>query len=236
MSEPRILLVVTSTGLFADGKTPTGLWLSELTHIYHRAREKGYEIVIASPKGGETPVDPESLKSIYLDEMSQTYWEMPEFRNTLTQAKRLDDVREEPFDCVYLAGGHGAMYDFPDNTALQEIVGKLYESNKIVAAICHGVCGLLNVKLSDGENMIKGKKLTGFSWFEESLAGRKKEVPFDLEEELKERGAHYEKSLIPMTSEVVVDHNLITGQDPFSSREMAEVTTRKMEEEARAGR
>lgn len=234
MNAPKILLVVTSTGCFADGKTPTGLWLSELTHIYHQAQEQGYEITVANPKGGATPIDPECLKPIYLDEISKSCWETPEFRNILNEAPSLETVKQEQFDCVYLAGGHGAMYDFPDNATLQEIIRNHYLANKIVAAICHGVCGLLNVKLPQGDYLINGKKLTGFSWFEESLAGRKKEVPFDLEAKLKERGADYEKSLIPMTPKVVVDGNLITGQDPFSSQKMAEVVVGHMHERAMA--
>ena len=114
------------------------------------------------------------------------------------------------------------MFDFTDNAVLQELFKNHYESNKIVGAICHGVCGLLNVKLSDGQYLVKDKKVTGFSWFEEGLAGKKKEVPFDLESALKERRADYKKSLIPMMPEVVADGNLITGQDPFSSEKMAE--------------
>ena len=146
----------------------------------------------------------------------------------MRHAKSLDEVTGELFDCIYLAGGHGTMYDFPNNTTLQTIIKEHYEHTKIVAAICHGVSGLLNVRLSNGEYLIKDKRLTGFSWFEESVAGRKKEVPFDLEAELKKRGADYEKALIPMTSKVVVDHNLITGQNPFSSKEMAEVVMRQL--------
>lgn len=227
---PKILIVVTGTGTFADGKLPTGLWLSEFTHIYHCAKERGYEITIANPKGGNTPVDPESLKPIVLDKLSKEYWENPGFKDMLNRAKSLDEVSEQQFDCVYLAGGHGAMYDFPDNVVLQEIIKNQYEGNRIVAAICHGVSGLLNVKLSDGEYLIKDKKITGFSWFEESLARRKKEVPFDLEALLKERGADYEKAFIPMTPKVVVDNNLITGQDPFSSKETAEAVMQQMNE------
>lgn len=115
------------------------------------------------------------------------------------------------------------MFDFPDSAVLQTLVRKYYEEDKLVSAICHGVCGLLNVKLSDGRYLIAGKKITGFSWFEEGLAGRKKAVPFDLEAALKERGADYRKALIPMTPEVVVDRKLVTGQDPFSSAKMAEI-------------
>lgn len=224
----KILIVVTGVGTFANGELATGLWLSEFTHIYHSAKVAGYEITVASPKGGHTPVDPESLKPVLLDELSKKYWESPEFKDVLNHAKSLDDMLEQQFDCIYLAGGHGAMYDFPDDAALQKIIRQQYEDNRIVSAICHGVSGLLNVQLSDGTYLVKDKRLTGFSWFEESLAKRKKEVPFDLEALLKERGAYYEKALIPMTSKVVVDNNLITGQNPFSSKEMAEVIVRRL--------
>ncbi|MCP9612765.1 type 1 glutamine amidotransferase domain-containing protein [Coprobacter tertius] len=221
MLYPNILIVVTGTGIFANGKLSTGLWLSEITHIYHSAEEQKYKITIANPKGGSTPVDPESLKPFVLDKLSEEYWKNSEFKNLLKQAKSLNDISDQQFDCIYLAGGHGAMYDFPDNIILQEMIKKQYESNRIVSAICHGVCGLLNVKLSDGEYLIRNKKITGFSWFEESIARRKKEVPFDLEALLKGRGADYEKALVPMTSKVVVDDKLITGQNPFSSKEMS---------------
>ena len=206
MKQMKILMVVTGTGMFPDGKQETGLWLSELTHIYDSAKKRGYDIVIASPKGGDTPVDPMSLKTMYMDKLSKSCWDDSEFRDVLRHTKSLDEVSGEMFDCIYLAGGHGAMFDFTDNAVLQELIKNHYENNKIVGAICHGVCGLLNVKLSDGQY----------------LAGKKKEVPFDLESALKERRADYKKSLIPMMPEVVADGNLITGQDPFSSEKMAE--------------
>lgn len=227
---PKILIVVTGTPTFANGKLATGLWLSEFAHIYHRAKNEGYKITVANQRGGNTPVDPESLKSIFLDELSKKYWKTADFKDMLYHAKSLDDVLSQQFDVVYLAGGHGAMYDFPDNTVLQTIIRNHYESNRIVSAICHGVSGLLNVELSGGEYLVKGKELTGFSWFEESLARRKEEVPFDLEALLKERGAYYQKAVIPMTSKVIVDNNLITGQNPFSSKEMAEVVIRQLNE------
>lgn len=229
METLKILLVVTGTGMYASGNLKTGLWLSELTHIYHCAKERKYEITLANPQGGHVPVDPESLKPIVLDKLSKEYWENPEFRDRLQHVKSFGEVAGMQFDCVYLAGGHGTMYDFPDNVILQTILKNQYGSHKIVATICHGACGLLNVLLSDGEYLIKNKKLTGYSWFEEGLARRKKEVPFDLEAALKERGAEYEKALIPMTSKVVVDGTLITGQNPFSSKEMAEVVVQHLE-------
>lgn len=230
MDNLKILAVVTGIGEFAGENLKTGLWLSELTHIYHSAKEQGIEITVASPKGGDTPIDPESLKPLLLDEVSKTCWEDSAFRDVLKHTKSLDEVSGLQFDCVYLAGGHGAMYDFPDNAVLQTILREHYENKKMVATICHGACGLLNVKLSDGEYLIKGKKLTGFSWAEEILAARKKEVPFDLEAKLKGRGADYEKAFLPMTSKVVVDENLVTGQNPFSSKDMAKVVLQRLSE------
>ncbi len=223
----KILIIVTSIATYKSG-LETGLWLSELTHIYDKAKEQGYGITIASPKGGNVPIDPESLKPLVLDKMSKNYWEDAAFRKELENSKTLEEVAHETFDLVYLAGGHGTMYDFPNDTAMQAIIRKQYESGRKVAAICHGVGGLLNVKLSNGEYLIKGKKITGFNWFEESLAGRKKEVPFNLEAGLKERESDYTKAFIPMTSKVIVDGNLITGQNPFSSKKMAKVVMEEL--------
>lgn len=223
----KILIIVTSIAKYESG-LETGLWLSELTHMYDKAKEQNYEITIASTKGGNVPIDPESLKPLVLDKMSKSYWEDGVFRKELKYSKTLVESADQEFDLVYLAGGHGTMYDFPEDAVMQKIIREHFENGKKVAAICHGVGGLLNVKLSNGEYLIKGKKITGFNWFEESIARRKKEVPFNLEAGLKERGADYTKALIPMTSKVVVDGNLITGQNPFSSIEMAKVVIEEL--------
>lgn len=223
----KILIIVTSTATYESG-LETGLWLSELTHIYHLAKEKGYDITIASTKGGNVPIDPESLKPMVLDKVTKGYWADSSFRELLKHTKSVNEVSGQQFDCVYLAGGHGTMYDFPNDTVLQNIIKEQYESKKIVAAVCHGVSGLLNVKLSNGDYLVKDKTVTGFNWFEESLAKRKKEVPFNLEAELKKRTSKYTKAFIPMTSKVVVDGNLITGQNPFSSKEIAKVVMEQL--------
>lgn len=217
--------------MYASGNLKTGLWLSELTHIYHAAKEKGYEITIASPKGGAVPVDSESLKYFTLDNVSKTYWNDISFREILNNSHSLTEVADEQYDLVYLAGGHGTMYDFPDDGVMQSMISKQYESGRMVAAICHGVGGLLNVKLSNGEYLIKRKSMTGFDWFEETIARRKKEVPFNLEAAIKERRADLKKAFIPMTSHVVVDGNLITGQNPFSSKEMARVVMKQLDKQ-----
>lgn len=224
----RILIVVTSVARYESGKLKTGLWLSELTHIYHLAKEQGYEVTIASTQAGNTPIDPESLRPAVLDKVTKAYWADPDFKALLEHTKSLSEVSGQQFDCVYLAGGHGTMYDFPNDPILQNIIKANYENNKIVAAVCHGVGGLLNVKLSNGVYLIKDKTITGFDWFEETLARRKKEVPFNLEKALKERGSNYKKAFIPMTSHVLVDGNLVTGQNPFSSKEIAKVVLQQL--------
>ncbi len=231
MNPIEVLMIVTNVGQYGSTDLHTGLWLSELTHIYHAAEENGYGITIASPEGGNVPVDPESLRVFALDKVSKAYWSDPVFRRLLSSSAALDAVSGRQFDMVYLAGGHGTMYDFPGNAAIQSVTARHYENGKLVAAICHGVGGLLNVKLPDNTYLVKDKTLTGFSWLEESLAGRKKKVPFNLEAALKERGADYRKAFIPMTSKVVVSGNLITGQNPFSSKEMAKVIIGELEQQ-----
>lgn len=223
----KILIIVTSTAHYQSGLA-TGLWVSELTHIYDKAKHAGYEITIASPKGGKIPIDPESLKQMVLDRITKNYWMDLSFKQELANSKNLDSISDAIFDLVYLAGGHGTMYDFPNDPFIQSIIRSHFERDKKVAAICHGVGGLLNVTLSNGEYLISGKNLTGFDWFEESIARRKKLVPFNLEAELKKRKVIFQKAFIPMTSKVVVDGNLITGQNPFSSKEMANVVMKEL--------
>ncbi|GAB3433006.1 hypothetical protein GCM10027516_43230 [Niabella aquatica] len=115
-----------------------------------------------------------------MDKVSKKYWNDSSFPELLKNSKCLKEVENENLDLIYLAGGHGTMYDFPGDETMQSIIRNQYESGKMAAAICHGVGGLLNVKLSDGGYLIKDKKITGFNWFEESLANRKKKVPFNL--------------------------------------------------------
>src|SRR5690606_7507833 len=127
----KLLLIVTNVGHYASG-LETGLWLSEVTHIYHTAKEKNWNVTIASPKGGEVPIDPESLKPLVLDKVSKDYYESQDFMDELNHSKSLAEVQNESFDCVYLAGGHATMYDFPDKTTLQSIVNHQYVTRNIV--------------------------------------------------------------------------------------------------------
>lgn len=132
-----------------------------------------------------------------------------------------DEIDSADFDAIYFTGGHAVMYDFPDSEGLQRITREIFERGGIVSSVCHGYCGLLNTRLSDGSHLVAGRKVTGFAWREEVLAKVDKLVPYNAEEEMKKRGAHYEKAKLPFVSYAVVDGNLVTGQNPGSAKETA---------------
>ena len=137
-------------------------------------------------------------------------------------------MKVDDYDAIYLTGGHGTMFDFPTSKALQDLIAKFYESDKVVSTVCHGATGLLNVKLSNGENLIKGKEITGFSWPEEVMAKRDQAVPFNLEEELKKRGAKYHTAMLPFAWYVREDGRLITRQNPASAKAVGEAVVAKL--------
>lgn len=217
----RILNVVTNVSHYEDPSEPTGLWLSELTHAYHVFAEAGYEQTIVSPQGGPSPLEPRSLKFPNFDKSAKAWKaddaKMALLANTAAPA----DVDSADFDAIYFTGGHAVMFDFPDSDGLQRISREIFERGGVVSSVCHGYAGLLNTTLSDGSLLVAGRKLTGFSWTEEVVARVDKLVPYNVEEEMKKRGALYEKGLIPFTSYVVADGRLVTGQNPGSAKATA---------------
>ena len=217
----RVLIVVTNVGHYDDPSHPTGLWLSELTHAWEVFEEAGYEMTLASPRGGLSPLEPRSLKFPTYDKGAKAWHADPARMTLLEHTKSPDEIDSADFDAVYFTGGHGTMYDFPDSEGLQRIIREIYERGDIVSTVCHGYAALLNTKLSDGSYLVAGKTLTGFAWREEVLAGVDKLVPFNIEDEVKKRGALYKKGLIPFTSYAVTDGNLVTGQNPGSAKETA---------------
>ena len=213
----RILNVVTNVSHYEDPSEPTGLWLSELTHAYHVFAEAGYEQTIVSPNGGPSPLEPRSLKFPNYDKSAKA-WKADDTKMALLASTASpDEIDSADFDAIYFTGGHAVMFDFPDSEGLQRITREIFERGGVVSSVCHGYCGLLNTKLSDGSLLMAGRKLTGFAWSEEVLARVNKLVPYNAEEQAKKRGAHYEKGLIPFASYVVVDGRLVTGQNPGSA-------------------
>ncbi|MFC9473063.1 type 1 glutamine amidotransferase domain-containing protein [Nocardia sp. NPDC056952] len=217
----RILNVVTNVADFDDPSHPTGLWLSELTHAWHVFEQHGFEQTLVSPAGGPCPLEPRSLKFPNYDKTAKAWHADPERMALLANTASPDQIDSADFDAIYFTGGHAVMYDFPDSEGLQRITREIFERGNIVSSVCHGYCGLLNTKLSDGTYLVAGRKLTGFAWNEEVLARVDKLVPYNAEEEIKKRGALYEKGMLPFTSYAVIDGNLVTGQNPGSAKETA---------------
>lgn len=213
----KILFVVTSHGELGDTGRKTGYFLSEVTHPWS-VLSSDYEIDVVSPKGGRPPVDGFNID----DPINRKYWDSPEWQDKMSNTMTPEEVDPSLYKAVFYAGGHGAMWDFPDNERLAEIASRIYENGGIVAAVCHGPAGLLNIKLNDGELLIKNKRLDSFTNEEEEKNGTAKIVPFLLQTALTDKGGEFECGA-PFTDHVVRDGRLITGQNPMSALHLGEV-------------
>lgn len=221
----KVLIIATNHSDFGTpDAAPTGLWLSELTHYYDVFEKAGVHTDIVSPKGGKVPIDSRSLGFFVLDRATKRRHQDPAFVALLENTRAITEVNWDDYDAACFAGGHGAMWDFAEDSVLHDKTALFFESGKTVSAVCHGVAALLNVRLSNGKHLIDGKKGTGFSYFDEGIAGVKRLAPFNLERRLKDHGLKYSKALIPLAGHTVADGQLITGQNPNSARETAEKT------------
>lgn len=213
----KILFVVTSHDTKGSTGEKTGYYLGEVSHAWEVLTEAGYEIDFVSPKGGNPPVDVFDLN----DPINKKFWEDEYYHNKISNSLKPSEVKPEDYKAIYYAGGHGAMWDLPNDTAIAKIAADIYENNGIVAAVCHGPAGLVDIKLSDGKYLIESKKVNGFTNEEEELVKLTKVVPFLLEDKMKERGGVFEKSE-PWKPHVTVDQRLITGQNPQSAKGVGE--------------
>jgi len=219
----KILFVVTSHATKGSTGEKTGYYLGEVSHPWKVLTEAGYEIDFVSPKGGNPPVDGFDLN----DPVNKEFWENEKYQQKISHSMKPSEVHPKEYAAIYYAGGHGAMWDLPENKELAAIAAQIYEAKGIVAADCHGPAGLLNIKLSDGKYLLAGKKVNGFSNEEEEIVKLTKVVPFLLEDQLKARGGVYEKSG-PWQQHVVVDQRLITGQNPQSAKEVGEAIAKEL--------
>ena len=210
----KILCVVTSNNVKGATGIPTGFWLSELTHPLAKFVSAGIEFEIASIKGGKPPIDGDSL--YFNDAINKKFWDDENFQRKLANSLKLDEVKAENFDAIFFAGGHGVMWDFAENAAINRVTREIYEHGGIVSAVCHGPAALVNVKLSDGKFLVDGKKLTSFTNGEETEVQATEIVPFLLETELKNHGAKH-ISAANWSNHVEIDGRLGTGQNPASA-------------------
>lgn len=219
----KILFVITSHGTKGDTGEKTGYYLGEVSHPWEVLHKAGYEIDFVSPKGGTSPVDGFDLK----DPVNKEFWENKEYRNKIDHSMKPSDVNPENYSAIFYAGGHGAMWDFADNTELASIASVIYENGGIVAGVCHGPAGLVNIKLNNGKYLVDGKKINSFTNEEESEVKLTNVVPFLLEDQLKERGAKFEKSGLWQVH-VVNDQRVITGQNPQSAKSVGEEIVKEL--------
>lgn len=217
----RVLIVVTSHDhIGADH--PTGLWLEEFATPYQEFLAQGFEITVASPRGGAVPIDPRS------EPKPEEEAQLSQARSALRQTHPLSEVGSTGFDAIFLPGGHGTMFDLPESTTLQRLLGEFAAQDKVVAAVCHGPAGLVGARLADGTPLVAGKTITSFTDNEERATELDQAMPFLLETRLRELGGRF-VALPDWSDHVERDGKLITGQNPQSSGSVAKAVIQALQ-------
>lgn len=228
----RILMVLTShdrNGPADSDAAPGGFYLAEVSHPYFVFQRAGYSIEFASPKGGRTHVDGLDLS----DPQNAAFWNNPALRAATEQTLDPAAINPAEYAAIFYAGGHATMWDLADSKGLADIAAKIYQQGGVVAAVCHGPAGLLNIKLDDGRYLVDGKQVSAFTNDEEKAVGLYDKVPFLLADELQARGAQH----LPVANfekQVVVSERLVTGQNPASAAGVAEATVTLLNQEHHA--
>ena len=212
----KVLLVLTSHDQLGNTGKKTGFWLEEFAAPFYLLKDAGAEITLVSPKGGQPPLDPKSDLPENQTELTNRFRAYAAANAQLANTKKLADISADDFDAVFYPGGHGPMWDMPDNATSIALVEAFVKADKPVGAVCHAPVALTNVRGKDGDYLVKGKRVTGFSNEEEAAVLLEKVVPFLLEDRLKERGGIYSKAA-NWVPHVQVDGLLLTGQNPASS-------------------
>lgn len=215
----KILMVLTSHSTLGNSKVATGYWLDEFAAPYYAFVDADMSVTIASPKGGRPPLDPASAVPAAASEFTERLSHDPMAQAALDTTVRLAQIRADSFDAVFYPGGHGPMFDLAEDPTSIALIEAFANAKKPIVAVCHAPAVLRHVRVR-GQFLVHKKRVTGFSNEEEAAVGLTTVVPFLLESELKELGAFYEK-VDPWESFVVVDGQLITGQNPASARAAA---------------
>lgn len=217
----NILIVITSQAQFGDSDRPTGFWLEELAAPYYALQEAGHHLTMSSPRGGQAPVDPASCSDDQMTDTAQRFLQDAEAMARLANTLPLSDIDPAAFDAVFFPGGHGPLWDLYEHAHAIAIIESMHAAGKPVAAVCHGPAVLLQARAEDGRPLTAGRRVTAFSNSEERAVGLDDQVPYLLEDELTRRGAVFCQA-DDWSDHCVVDGNLITGQNPASSRSVAE--------------
>ena len=217
----KILMVLTSHDQLGDTGKKTGFWLEEFAAPFYALKDAGAEIVVASPKGGQPPLDPKSDEPDAQTDDTRRFKDDAEARKVLAETVRLDSVNASDFDAVFYPGGHGPLWDLAEDPTSIALIEAFVKADKPVAAVCHAPGVFRSVKGADGAALVKGRKVTGFTNSEEEAVGLTDVVPFLVEDMLKANGGDYSRGA-DWSSYVLTDGKLVTGQNPASSREAAE--------------
>jgi len=226
----KILMVLTSHEQLGNTGKKTGFWLEEFAAPYYLLTDAGAAITLASPKGGQPPLDPKSDLPENQTEFTKRLRADTDAQTALANTKKLTDVSAHDFDAVFYPGGHGPMWDMPDNPTSIALLEAFVKADKPVGAVCHAPVALVNVRGKNGDYLVKGKRVTGFTNSEEEAVGLTNVVPFLLEDRLKERGGIYSQAT-NWAPYVQVDGKLVTGQNPASSRPGAEALLQLLQSE-----
>lgn len=225
----KILMVLTSHDELDNTDKTTGVWLGEFTDPYFEFKDKGYHVTVASPEGGRPPLDPRSKLTENITPSNRRFEKDEEAKKSFEETKKLSEVKAEEFDAIFYPGGHGPMWDLSNSEENANLVLDFYRSNKPIGAICHGPAALLKAAEKDPE-FLRGKEVTAFSNTEERMVGLYNNIPFKLQDRLKELGAKYDSAIVPFTSKLKTSGRLVTGQNPASASAAAKKLIELLEE------
>ena len=217
----RMLMVMTSHEIMGDTGEKTGMWLEEFAAPYYAFKDQGYTITLASPMGGQVPIDPNSLADDAMTDDAVRYTKDEIARSAIASTIPLEDVRADEFDAVFYPGGHGPLWDLSDNAHSIKLIEDTIAANKPVGAVCHAPIVLKDVKTPAGQYLVEGKQVTGFTNSEEAAMELTEVVPYLVEDELVKKGGKFEKA-DDFAVKVCTDGLLVTGQNPPSSRPAAD--------------
>jgi len=223
----KVLFVLTSHKDLGNTGEKTGFWIEEFATPYYILKDKGVEITIASPKGGQPPIDPKSELEDFQTTATKRFNKDKETQNVLSKTLKLETISQANYDAVFYPGGHGPLWDLAEDENSIALIESFYDNDKPVAAVCHAPAIFKNTKLADGTFLVNGKKVTGFTNGEEDAVQLTSVVPFLVEDMLKENGGIYSKKA-DWNPYAVEDGLLITGQNPASSELVAELLLEKL--------
>ena len=223
----NILIVLTSHGQLGNTGKKTGFWLEEFAAPYYVLADAGAVITLASPAGGQPPLDPKSDEPGAQTSATERFRRDSDAQTALANTLKLSDISSDDYDAVFYPGGHGPLWDLAEDRHSIALIETMYAAGKPVAAVCHAPAVLRNARAPDGSSLIRGKSVTGFSNTEEDAVQLSTVVPFMLEDELQAKGANYSRA-DDWQPHAVTDGKLITGQNPASSELVAKAVLEKL--------